>query len=270
MNKKKIKLLITAKTSPIPSKKYDELVCTVGVTEEGEFVRLYPVNFRELPFDQQYRKYSWIEVEVAQHKGDPRKESYRPNCDTITPLEFIKTKNGDWSERAKYVMTNKAVSIEELKERQARDRTSLGIFKPKKIHDLVIRRDEEQWPARFIEELRQQRIFETRNKTLQPPRKMPYKFLYRFECDDERCTTRHEMSIIDWEVSAFFWREVDRGLSHDDAAQSVKNRFLNELCAPTKDTHFYVGTIKLHPKNWVILGVWWPKQKKHPNQTRLF
>ncbi len=50
--KQKLKVLITVKTYPIPSAKYDELVCTAGVTETGDFIRLYPINFRDLPFSQ--------------------------------------------------------------------------------------------------------------------------------------------------------------------------------------------------------------------------
>ncbi len=46
----RLRLLITVKTYPIPSKKYDELVCTAGVDETGDFFRLYPINFRELPY----------------------------------------------------------------------------------------------------------------------------------------------------------------------------------------------------------------------------
>lgn len=44
----RMKVLITVKTYPIPSAKYDELVCTAGVREDGSFVRLYPINFRDL------------------------------------------------------------------------------------------------------------------------------------------------------------------------------------------------------------------------------
>jgi hypothetical protein len=49
-----LKILITIKTYPIPSSKYDELVCTAGVTETGDFIRLYPVNFRELEYGKKY------------------------------------------------------------------------------------------------------------------------------------------------------------------------------------------------------------------------
>ena len=33
------------------------------------------------------------------------------------------------------------------------------------------------------------------------PRKAPYKFQYRFDCDDPRCNG-HKMMIADWEVGA--------------------------------------------------------------------
>ena len=82
-----LKVLITVKTYPIPSAKYDELVCTAGVSETGDFVRLYPVNFRDLPYSQQYTKYQWIQVSAQRHSGrDTRKESYRPDCETLKKL----------------------------------------------------------------------------------------------------------------------------------------------------------------------------------------
>ena len=36
------KVLITVLTYPHPSEKYEELVCTAGINESGEWVRLYP------------------------------------------------------------------------------------------------------------------------------------------------------------------------------------------------------------------------------------
>src|SRR5271165_5667752 len=128
-----MRLLITVKTYPIPSAKYDELVCTAGVQEDGSFVRLYPINFRDLPYSQQFQKYQWIEAEVQKHTGrDVRKESYRPNSDTIRLLgEPIPTgRRGDWSNRAKYALAKKSASMEHLRAQQDLDRTSLGVFKP--------------------------------------------------------------------------------------------------------------------------------------------
>ncbi len=260
--KQKLKILITVKTYPIPSKKYDELVCTAGVTETGDFVRLYPINFRELPFTRQYKKYQWIEVMAEKHQGrDVRKESYRPDCDSIQTLgEPIPSTRDNWAERARYVLKKRARSMEALYDQQAADRTSLGIFRPKEVQNLIISPDDPEWPQKFLQALQQQRLFEYRQRTLVPPRKVPFKFHYCFKCDDPRCKG-HKMMIEDWEVGALFWRLVDKGASHKEASEKVRDKFLNDLCGPDKDTHFYVGTILAHPKTWVVIGVFYPKIK---------
>lgn len=44
----KTKVLVTVKTYPTLSQKYDELVCTAGFLEDGSWIRVYPVPFRKL------------------------------------------------------------------------------------------------------------------------------------------------------------------------------------------------------------------------------
>jgi hypothetical protein len=56
----KERILITVKTYPVLSLKYAELVCTAGVTESGEWRRLYPIKFRQLQDAQQYKKYQQL------------------------------------------------------------------------------------------------------------------------------------------------------------------------------------------------------------------
>ena len=48
------RVLIAVKTYPVPSAKYDELVCNAGFLENGKWIRVYPVKFQALPYDQQY------------------------------------------------------------------------------------------------------------------------------------------------------------------------------------------------------------------------
>ena len=43
----KTKVLITVKTYPAISKKYEELVCTAGFLEDGAWIRIYPIQFRK-------------------------------------------------------------------------------------------------------------------------------------------------------------------------------------------------------------------------------
>lgn len=263
-----MRILITVKTYPIPSDTYDELVCTAGVTADGDFIRLYPINFRDLDDYQQYKKYQWIEVEVEKHgRRDSRKESYRPVGDIRVLGEPINPNPGNWKERAKYALKNSAESMEALREVQDIDRTSLGVFKPKHVHDLVVSPDDPDWKPEYLQELKQMRIWETRKASRRPLRKVPFKFHYKFNCDDEECTG-HRMSIHDWEVGALFWGCVDRGDTHSEAAAKVKHKFLFDICGPDKDTYFFVGTVHGHPKSWIVLGTFYPKAES--TQFELF
>ena len=236
------------------------LSATAGVTEDGEFVRLYPINFRDLQYAQQYKKYQWVEVKVSKHgRRDTRKESYRPVSEIKILSDPIKANPGNWRERSRFVLPHQAASMEELKDHQDKDRTSLGIFKPKVVHDLVISPDDPEWKPEYLQELKQKRIWETRKASLRPLRKVPFRFHFRFECDDPRCNGNHRMSIHDWEVGALFWGCVDRGDSHEVAAQKVKDKFFSEICGPDKDTYFFVGTVHGHPRSWIVLGTFYPK-----------
>lgn len=230
------------------------------MTETSDFVRLYPINFRDLPDDKQFTKYQWIKVKASKHTGrDKRPESYRLDGESIEICgDPIKSDPGNWRGRGLYVLKNKAKSIGYLRERQKSDKTSLGIFKAKNISELVIQPDSSKWNPKFIAELDQQRIWEDRTVSRKPPRKVPFKFIYKFHCDDENCNG-HNMSIIAWEVGALFWKMVDERGTHMDAAEEVKRKFFEELCGDDKDTHFFVGTTLDYPKSWIILGVYYPK-----------
>ncbi|MCF8363989.1 MAG: hypothetical protein K9G70_15360 [Prolixibacteraceae bacterium] len=73
----KTKVLITVKTYPAISTKYEELVCTAGFLEDGTWIRIYPVQFRKKSYAEQYSKYDWIDLDLVKNKSDFRPESYR-------------------------------------------------------------------------------------------------------------------------------------------------------------------------------------------------
>src|SRR2546430_3749375 len=94
------KVLITVKTYPLPSSKYGELVCTAGFLPDGKWIRLYPIPFRDLPYDNRYSKYHWVTLDLIHNPKDFRPESYRPKfgIDRIRVGEHIDTgKNRDWA-----------------------------------------------------------------------------------------------------------------------------------------------------------------------------
>jgi hypothetical protein len=144
--------------------------------------------------------------------------------------------------------------MEHLHDQQETNGTSLGIFKPKCITDLVITPDDAEWKPGFKAALAQARLWENRTISKEPPRKVPFKFQYVFGCNDSRCRG-HKMMIEDWEVGALFWKCVDDGATHAEASEKVRLKFLDQLCGSDKDTHFYVGTLLAYPKSWVVIGV---------------
>ncbi len=62
------KVLVSVKTYPTLSEKYDELVCTAGFREDGSWIRIYPVPFRKLDYSNRYNKWEWIEMDLVSKK----------------------------------------------------------------------------------------------------------------------------------------------------------------------------------------------------------
>ena len=255
----KERLLVTVKTYPHPSKAYQELVCTAGMREDGSFVRLYPVDFRYRPLHQWYEKYQWIEVDITKNSKDPRPESYRPNLDTIRILsEPLSTKNY-WEERKRIVLAHPLQTMCTLRAAFDQDRTSLGIIKPQQITELRVEPDSREWDQKHQEALAQYSLFDQQKK---PLTKIPYRFSYRFICDDT--CSGHEMTITDWELGALYLKEVERFGSEERAVTSVRMKFFDEICASDRDTHFFVGTTYSVYNSWIVLGTFYPKRIPSP------
>ena len=264
----RMRVLITVKTQPLPSDKYLEVVCTAGMREDGSFVRLYPVDYRYRPYWQWYSKYQWIDLEAERHDTtkDSRRESYRPVLDSIKPIGFVLPTLDGWQARKQIVLAQPPETIERLRALQNEDGTSLGLTKPRQISDLVIEPDEEYWKPKWQADMNQLRLFGPDRKPLE---KVPYKFSYRFTCDDPKCRG-HKMMIADWEVAELYRKMHKQTGDNHGAAQSVRAKFLEDICGPTRDVHFFVGTV-LRFGTWIVLGVFYPpKADPKPIQTSLF
>lgn len=256
-------IFITVMTYPRPSQKYVEVICTAGVTRDGQWVRLYPIDYRYLPPDQQFSKYQWIRVALAPTgaSNDMRKESRKPDLRSIRiESPRVDTKFA-WRERRTILNKVPVHSLNELKALYNTDRTSLGIVRPSRILDLKIQPEDEDWDDKWMDLFRQIPLF---GEPPKPLRKIPFKFTYFFECQDS--TTPHSASLIDWEMGVLWLKEAERLGDEKAAALNVRTKFFDEICAPDKDTHFFMGT--RHPYNtWMVLGVFWPPKV---NQLTLF
>ena len=250
----KTEVLITVMTYPHPSQRYQELVCTAGITKDGEWVRLYPIDYRYLPSHQQFHKYQWIEVELAERGqgNDPRKESRRPSLNSIRLLgEPLDTQN-NWEHRHQIVEKLPVHTVNELKTLYNQDKTSLGVVHPAHVLDLKIEKSDSEWKPEQQSALNQLQLFGPQTKQLA---KIPFKFSYVFECEDS--SKPHNAMITDWELGVLYLKEVDRLGNEHQAAESVRYKFFDELCGSNKDTRFFMGTT-LPYNAWIVLGVFWP------------
>src|SRR4051795_1862707 len=72
-----MRVLITVKAAPNPSETYGETVCVAGLRLDPEapgWVRLYPINYRELETNQKFKKYDIVSLQAKPNRSDPRPE----------------------------------------------------------------------------------------------------------------------------------------------------------------------------------------------------
>ena len=268
---KRKKVLITVKTHPTLSRKYDELVCTAGILDGGSWVRVYPLPFRKLDYEKRYRKYQWLELELEKNPEDPRPESYRvPNIKTIKLLgKPIGTAQG-WHQRREIIFANTLVfeDLGDLIERAKSNELSLAIFKPTQINDLIIKAVDREWDAKKIQLLdakaKQMSLLQSKDELkrwFSVVQKLPYKFSYKFTDNRGRQST---LMIEDWEIGMLYWNCLKQAKSDENVAVAkVRDKYLNEFAG--KDLYLFLGTTReFHgraPNPFVIIGVFYPPKE---------
>jgi hypothetical protein len=266
----KTKVLITVTAYPLPSRTYDELVCTAGVLEDGSWIRIYPVPFRFLEFS----KYQWIELDLQKKAKDFRPESYSPIRPDLSDMRVVGSLDTryNWEDRKKLclkeVYTNMAELVSDSNEPKNK---SLAAFRPSEVLDLIVEEDERDWKKEWMDQLAQLEMFTSgkdESKPREPIRKVPYKFKYHFKDDKGR---ESKMMIEDWEIGALYWNCLrDAEGNESVAVQKVKQKYFDDI-ALTKDVYLFLGTTAeghrrrfLNP--FVIVGVFYPPRI---TQTRL-
>lgn len=270
------KVLISVKTYPTLSRKYNELVCTAGFLEGGSWVRIYPLPFRGLEQNQKYKKWQWIELDLERNRSDVRPESYKVlNLESLTVIKSLGT-GKNWFERKEIVNKNTVYdNLTDLITKANTDNSlSLATFKPTKIIDFIVEEADENWSAEKIAILKaksqQLSLFQTEEevkKEFELVDKLPYKFSYKFEDIKGKQST---LMIEDWEIGALYWNCLKSCAGDkNEAVQQVKHKYLGfmEKC----DVLLFLGTTKEYhgwAKNpFVIIGLFYPKKD---GQTALF
>lgn len=247
-------IFVTVKTYPHPSVSYKEIVCTAGITDSGKWIRLYPIDYRYMDYTNWFKKYQWVKVHIQKNQKDFRRDSYRPDVESIKPGLSIDTKK-NWEERKKIVLpTITYKSLHEIQDDYQNKGISLGMFKPKQIVDLVIEADNKDWSMKHQSVLSQLPLFDKQPKFLE---KIPYKFSYKFFCDDTKCNG-HKLAIFDWEIFMLYLNiKKNYPYAMDTILQKIKDRWLTDMWNEKRDSSLIVGTQFPNP-TFIVLGVFWP------------
>lgn len=135
------RILILCKTYPSPSAKYAETSCVAGLTSDGKLVRLFPVPFRLVADDQQFRKWQWIEVRLEKSRGDHRPESHKIYVDTIVcDAEPMKAGKRGWPARMELLAPQPVFNdFDAMEAARAAGGATLALFKPRRFTRLEIK-----------------------------------------------------------------------------------------------------------------------------------
>jgi len=275
MSRKKV--LITVTTYPLPSRSYDELVCTAGILENGDWIRIYPVPLSfliDLKDSGKVKnvKYTWIELELNKRTNDFRPESYSPQYYDFRDLKLhnhLDTK-GNWHERKELCLHKVYNNITQLiEDSKAPSNISLATLKPSEIFGFDIEEDTREWKDEWLELRKQGDLFATNKppETIIP--KLPYKFFYRFK-DDSGKTSR--LMIEDWEIGALYWNCLRNSDGNEEIAlMKVREQFEGNFIK-NKDIYLFLGTtmewhLRRAKNPFVIIGIFYPKKEL---QGRLF
>jgi len=226
-------IIVLAKTYPTISKKYGQVWCLAGVTEEGNWRRIYPVPMDIYLKIGKIPKWSLLEYDVKDEGGDGRKESRK-----IDPASLVVTKRKIDTEIIKDILAAETTTLEELYAKNKEDRTSLGVIKPV-LQDFKIddRNSMEKWEKRLLSMSKPVWI-ELIDKWLG----------YYFKCSSN--CHGHKCMCVDSEVGNLHRKVSDKKLK-DKLFYWMKSR----------DLLFIMGTERFYNK-WIILSLFYPPSKK--------
>lgn len=245
--------LIVVRTYPVPAYSGIEVSCTAAITEDGQWLRLFPVPYRFMQPDKKFSKYQWINVSIQKASNDSRPESYKLDPDSIEIESSVSTEN-QWQHRKHFVFPLKRPSLCAIeREREENGHPTLGIFRPGEIKNLRISETDSTWSSKQRNILNQM-LLPIGNAPDEQLEKIPFDIRYEFTCDDSACNG-HRLICTDWEMGQSY--RTWRAKYGDDWESKLRQKYEHEMINRF-DTHFFVGTLHQFPGTWIIVGLFYP------------
>jgi hypothetical protein len=269
------RVLITVKAQPALSTKHGEVVCVAGVRldrSEPEWIRLFPVAFRDLEKVVQFKKYQVLDVSIARPKSDQRPESFTPDMSTAVLGAVMDTgPRGSWGRRWEVLRPlADVVTMCELNrgQREGRAVASLAMVRPAEILgvEVIDTPDFTAAQRNLADAAAAADLFGEAREPLQPP---PFTVRYHWRCLEPGCPT-HNQTCVDWEVGGAARKWLRRG-SRETVRGQLREKWQDQLGAAGRDTYFFVCNQHHYPQSYLILGVFWPPHDpgRHEEQLAL-
>lgn len=269
------RVLILCKTYPSPSASYAETSCVAGLTQAGKLIRLFPVPFRLIADEQQFRKWQWITALVEKARDDHRPESHRVFVDRIEcDSEPLRAGKEGWPRRMELLSRVPAFTdFAAVEQARVASGTTLALLRPSRIVELEIKATKNpDWTAdekaKLLQMQQQASLLDVESQSQQVPllEKIPFDFHYRYECDVEGKSLTYRHKLVDWEVGALY-RRLRKQFGAAGWEKPFREKYEHEL--PTRDLHLLLGTIHRFPDQWLVVSVICPPRQLPEDQSQV-
>ena len=179
---------VMVKAASQPTARPDALIYALGVTSDGAWRRLYPLDLKPDILGKRFRRWDTIRFTQQKTTEDTRAESLRIDPASITIM-------GDmpYSKRREFVG---ALEVTNLNQAMSEGKTVI-LLRPRKTMLHVREKTGDDYAA-------ERQTFETVARLtggdITPPKTYPYKFSYHFWTDEGD----YESDFKDWEMHATF------------------------------------------------------------------
>lgn len=234
--------VILVKALPQVGEKHGETVCVAAIDAYRNWLRLYPVAFRQLDEAQKFTRWDRIRFKwrLPETNRDNRIESRNIDQQSIEIIGSLRKEA-----RASFL----APMVVRSTKKERSEGRSLALIQPEKPQFFMRRRSAEAMKKReeeYNKLLKSPDLFAA--KELIPLRPAPYEFGYRYLDDDGS----HECLCHDWEIEQTYlnW---SRKYGEQDALEKLQHQFGTRF--PGEGMMFAMGTHSRYPDVWMIIGV---------------
>lgn len=235
---------ILVKAAPRHSDTFGETVCCAGLDRAGQWVRLYPVSFRQLDDAQRFGRWDHIRYRWSKPKAskDVRTESRRVDPNSIEILKQLRP-----ADRNSVLRRSLTTSLA----RERESNRSLALLSAEILDFWYQRHSDEELQRKqtILARLRGQNDLFAVPTAILPTRSCPYSFHYRYRDEDGD----HQGTCQDWETEHTFFRRLRDQASEQVALDWMVEKFGQEY--PRKGMALAMGTHRYRADQWLINGV---------------